>query len=245
MKIASFDLEIAKVLDPENKDFISQGPLGITCAACQLEGEVLYWQGRPRMTQQQCQELVSDLQGLVQQGYSLLTWNGMYFDFQVLAQESGLYEECAELALNHIDLMLIVTFSKGWFVGLQSALEGMGLAGKLKSVRLSDGTIIDDMGGDKAPSFWEKGEYEAVLDYLEQDVLQPYLLTKKILSHGHLRWFSKKGKAQFLNIPRLLTVRECFDIPEPDVNWMTDPPRREQFIEWAQKHLKHDFFEKV
>ncbi len=74
-------------------------------------------------------ELVHDLQKLVKNGYTLLTWNGAGFDFQVLAQESGLFEECGELALHHIDMMLLVTFRKGWLLPLQKALEGACLEG--------------------------------------------------------------------------------------------------------------------
>ena len=42
--------------------------------------------------------------------------DGCGFDFAVLAQETGMVKECAELAINHVDLMLIVTFQKGYFL---------------------------------------------------------------------------------------------------------------------------------
>jgi hypothetical protein len=140
-------------------------------------------------------------------------------------------EECGELALNHIDMMLLVTFAKGWYLGLQKALEGPGLAGKLKTVELKDGTQIVDMAGAKAPQMWAAGEYDAVLAYLEQDVLQPLELAGDIAKTGSIRWLSNNGRPQTVNTD-LKTVIECFSIPEPDTSWMSDPPTRDQFVSW-------------
>ena len=65
--------------------------------------------------------------------------------------------------------MLLVTFQKGYYLGLDKALHGAGLSGKLKKVALSDGTILMEMDGAMAPALWARGEYEAVLTYLRQD----------------------------------------------------------------------------
>lgn len=234
MKLASFDIEIAKDL-PDNFDrWEDYAPLGITCAAVALSDseEVKYWSGVPQMSKQQCIELVRDLQALVKDGYSLLSWNGAGFDFHVLAQESGLFEENGELAFNHIDMMLMVTFQKGWYLSLQKALTGAGLKGKLKSVTLSDGTKIQDMDGSKAPRLWRTGEQDAVLEYLRADVIQPLKLAEDIQSSGSIRWTSNNGKPQVVKVQQLQTVLKCFEIPEPDVSWMSDPPTRTQFVSW-------------
>ncbi len=95
-------------------------------------------------------------------------------------------EECGELALNHIDMMLLVTFAKGWFLGLQKALTGAGLEGKLKAVTLSDGSELTDMQGAKAPQLWADKEYDAVLAYLKEDVLQPLKLAEYIAETGSI-----------------------------------------------------------
>jgi len=238
MKLASFDIEIAKDLK-ENidrwKDFV---PLGITCAAVALSDkeEIKYWSGAPRLTKEECVELVHDLLTLVKDGYSLLTWNGTGFDFQVLAQESGLFDECGELALNHIDMMLMVTFEKGWYLSLQKALTGARLEGKLKHVTLSDGTKILDMEGAKAPRLWAAGEHKAVLEYLKEDVIQPLKLAYNIQSTRSICWMSNNGKPQVARVGRLKTVLECFELPEPDVSWMKNPPTREQFISWIPNY---------
>lgn len=238
MKLVSFDIEIAKDLPEDFDKWEDFAPLGITCAAVAFSDreEVKCWSGFPRFSKEQCVELVHDLQALVKEGYSLLTWNGTGFDFHVLAQESGLFEACGELALNHIDMMLLVTFSKGWYLSLQKALTGANLEGKLKSVTLSDGTKLPDMDGSKAPRLWAAGENKAVLEYLKKDVTQSLKLAGVIQRTGSIRWTSTKGKPQVATVKRLRTVLGCFEIPEPDVSWMTNPPTREQFVSWIPNY---------
>jgi len=240
MKLASFDIEIAKVLPDDFDNWEEFSPLGITCAAVAFSDreEVRYWHSAPQLNKEQCVNLVHDLQELVAEGYYLLSWNGAGFDFHVLALESGLFEECGELALHHIDLMLLVTFKKGWYLGLQKALTGAGLAGKLKSITLSDGSELHDMDGSKAPHLWASGEYDAVLEYLKQDVIQPLKLAYDIQRTGSIRWISNNGNPQDVQIARLITVLECFNIPEPDVSWMKSPPTREQFVSWIPNYKK-------
>src|SRR5581483_5317062 len=120
MPFAAFDLEVAREI-PEGVRWQSAAPLGITCAALALgdQAEPRFFQGAPQMARAACIELVQELQRVAQAGYTLVTWNGTAFDFAILAQESGLYAECAELALSHVDLMVIVTFRKGYFLSLQ------------------------------------------------------------------------------------------------------------------------------
>lgn len=186
--------------------------------------------------------MVAALQELVRDGYTLLTWNGSSFDFAVLAEESGMYKECAELNTRHIDMMMIVTFTKGYFLGLQKALVGAGLSGKLKHVTLKDGTPLTDMNGALAPKLWAQGEYDAVLAYLRDDVVQPLRLAEIIEQVKMIKWLSNAGKPQCVLVPKLLTVEECFSIPEPDTSWMKLPPKRRQFIEWMLPHLSgHSF----
>lgn len=238
-KFASFDLEISKDLPKDMARWEDHAPLGITCAALALSDNdaVTYWSGVPRLDQPQCVKMVHDLQSIVNEGYKLLTWNGAGFDFHVLAQESGLYRECGELALNHIDMMLLVTFRKGWYLSLQKVLKGAGLKGKLKEVVLSDGTILRNMDGAKAPRLWASGEHDAVLAYLREDVKQPLKLVEFILKDKKIVWTSNSGSPMTVRIEKLHTVRECFAIPEPDVSWMDDPPSRSQFISWIPKDL--------
>ena len=144
MKLAAFDIEIAKEIPAGAKDWEKFKPLGISCAALAASGEneVRIWKGMPQLGREGCREIVSDLNAYIEAGYTLLTWNGCKFDFYVLAQETGLYNQCAQMALDHFDLMLMVTFHQGHYLSLQAALDGSGLKGKLKSVSLKDGRLL-------------------------------------------------------------------------------------------------------
>ncbi len=150
-------------------------------------------------------------------------------------------DECVQLALDHIDLMMMVTFTKGHYLSLQAALNGSGLEGKLKSVTLSNGTILKDMDGAKAPGMWAKGEHEAVLAYLKEDVLQLLDLAEMTAKNKSLCWLSRSGNRQKIPVHRLLTARECFTLPEPDVSWQRNPPRRSDFVSWMPQEIKRSF----
>jgi hypothetical protein len=233
VKLVAFDLEIANEIPDGLRDWRRLGSLGITCAAAQGDGwPIRFWQGRPRMTSPECQQLVRDLMQTVSDGYTLVTWNGCGFDFAVLAQESGMVAECAELALHHVDMMLMVTFSQGFFLGLQKALLGAGLEGKRQVVTLSDGRIMNGMEGRLAPKLWKQGEYQAVLSYLQADVENTWALARYVQRERVIRWTSGRGIPQVARFDGLLRVRECFGLPQPDVSWMTNPPRRRQFVSW-------------
>ena len=237
MKLMSFDLEISKILPEFSGNLFEYAPLGISCAAV-AHDEVVFWQGIPQLSKKECQILVKDLMAYASSGYTFVTWNGCGFDFRVLAQESGMVEECGEMALNHVDLMLLVTFTKGWFLGLDKALQGANIAGKVHEVTLVNGEILYNMDGGMAPELCAKEEYDAVLTYLRGDVEQTLELAKVVQETQRIRWTSGRGKAQSTSVPRLKTVRECFDIPEPDTSWMTDPPRREDFVSWIPEWEK-------
>lgn len=240
MKLTAFDLEIAKILPENAKNLFEYAPLGISCAALAFrdKSDVVFYQGIPQLSKKESQALTTDLMNHVASGYTLLTWNGCNFDFRVLAQESGMYEECGELALNHVDLMLIVTFTKGWYLGLDKALSGAGVSGKVHELTLSNGDILSEMNGALAPKLWAKQEHAAVLTYLRGDVTQTLELAKVVQNSRTIRWVSESGRPQSVPVQRLLTVKECFDIPEPDTSWMTDPPKRETFVEWIPNWKK-------
>jgi hypothetical protein len=109
-KYLAFDIESARLPDG---DWRSCRPLGISCAATLLadSDEPKLWHGgdraRPadRMIREEAAELVQYLSAQVEHGYTLLTWNGVGFDLDVLAEESGLLETCRTLALAHVDTM--------------------------------------------------------------------------------------------------------------------------------------------
>ena len=106
-KYLAFDIETAKLPDG---DWRSCRPLGISCAATLLgdDKEPTLWHGGDRLTRQETAALVQYLSEQVAQGCTVVTWNGLGFDFDVLAEESGLLEQCRTLALGHVDMMFHV-----------------------------------------------------------------------------------------------------------------------------------------
>jgi len=265
-KIASFDIEIAK--EVEGGDWQAQRPLGISCAAVMLPIDT--WKGpdkdiqyfyeidilqrpvmQPKMSQNSAAGLVRHLAGLAAGGYTLITVNGLGFDFQVLAEESGMWKECATLALyHHCDLMLLPVAHQrmGWRVGLQTFAEGANVEGKKHEVTLKSGETLHDMNGAMAPRLWAQGEHNAVLDYLGDDVRATLETAVVALDLGRLGWESRKGKWYEIALPRgengrpyLPTVSEVLRwSPRPDVSWMENPSTPESLAGWALEVLYGD-----
>lgn len=238
MKLASFDIELATPLPENNRDKI--GDLEISCAAIAIDDqdEIEIYAGDPALSADQSNALIEDLHNLQSEGYGIVTWNGCGFDFPVLANNGEALGPCSELALSHHDLMLFITFQKGWYLSLDKALTGAGLQGKLKEVALSDGTILEDMDGAMAPELWSKGEREAVIEYLKQDVRQQLELGKWIAKNKKVCWTSNGGNPWSLPVPEFYSVEECFNFPLPDVSWMDNPPRRSDFVSWMTSDLR-------
>lgn len=215
----------------DNKDWKRFRPLGITCAAAaNSDGGLWNWwahnyrgQFTPDMNSENCFNMVSYLAGLVDDGYTILTWNGLGFDFDILSQESGCIETCRRLALNHIDMMFHFFCSKGHPLGLDTAAKGMGFPGK-----------PEGMDGAKAPKLWAEGQYHKVLDYVSQDVKNTLEVAQAVDAAGCLSWTSKAGRPNSWLCDGWLTVKEAMALPLPDTSWMDAPWPREQFYEWLK-----------
>jgi len=228
-KYLAFDIEIAKLL-PGMEEWQSYRPLGITCAATYHgEGEPLVWFGHmqgeapaSQMGQVELVGLVEHLEKAVSSGFTLLTWNGLSFDFNVLAEESGLAGRCARLAWDHIDMMFHVFCLRGHTLGLDKAARGMGVPGKLPGMR-----------AELAPRYWAEGKWAIVLDYVAQDVRTTLSLARAVERQGALSWTSDRGARQMLPLrDGWLKVEEALTLPEPDTSWMSKPRRRDQFSSW-------------
>lgn len=230
-RFLAFDIETAK-LTPDGENIQDHRPLGISCWAAAwigTNGEPNSIVGHggdkgepaPRMIREECAELVDGLRAAVEDGFTLLTWNGCGFDFDILAEESGMHEECAELALHHVDMMLHFHCQKGFPVGLNAVAKGLGLEGK-----------TEGMDGSKAPQLWAEGRYDEVLRYVAQDVRATLEVALTVEQRKDLCWIARSGKPNFVAIPRWLTVFEALQLPEPDTSWMDSPIPREQFTEW-------------
>jgi len=230
-KYIAFDIEIVKEIPQGERDWKAHRPFGISCAATLASdaGEPSLWHGltddgRPAdlMSQQDRMNLVHHLATGVNDGYTILTWNGLGFDFDVLAEESGMFEECKRLALDHVDMMFHVFCQLGYAVALDRAAKGMGLAGK-----------PEGMSGALAPRLWNEGKRQQVLDYVAQDVRTTLELAQACQKRGRLRWITRRGRRGNMALPQgWVTVREALALPEPDTSWMSNPWPRSKFTAW-------------
>src|SRR5208283_2219398 len=98
-KYLAFDIETAKTGGDEWR---SCRPLGIACVATLLSDctEPILWHGgtdrkspADRMNRKEAGGLVKYLADQVAKNYTILTWNGVGFDFEVLAEEAQMLTE--------------------------------------------------------------------------------------------------------------------------------------------------------
>ncbi len=257
MKFISFDIETATIT-PDNDDPHKYRPLGICCAATQLVDTDLGELGiQPpvgwcnfsdnsvspdsdpyglKMTPFQVQGLVQYLLDMKAGGWIPLTWNGLGFDFDILAEEArdqrvGLY--CVGLAVDHYDIAFQMLCDKGFMIGMQAAALGLELPGK------SEG-----MHGDLAPKLWaqSRADQDKVLAYCKQDVQTTSEIALKAIEYKRIPWTSKAGRPNtwLIKSPGLLTVRESLGLPLPDTAWMSEPRSRKSYYEWTSKYLKEE-----
>jgi hypothetical protein len=233
-KYLAFDIETAKIMPAEATNFQGYRPLGISCAAIAWMGKsglsTKSYHGRDeqqqpagQMSRQECQELVHGLQKAVGDGFTLLTWNGLGFDFDILAEESGLHPECCMLARNHVDMMFHFFCLQGYGLGLDTAAQGLKVAGKTEGV---DGAL--------APTMWAAGKYAEVLAYVTQDVRCTLEVALAVEQHKQISWTSRTGRPQKIAINRWLCVDDALKLPEPDTSWMRDAWKREKFTGWMR-----------
>lgn len=240
----AFDLEIAK--EVEGDDWSQFRPFGITCAALRFEDgvSVVEHGGKglhnyaPCMTSHHVRKFIARLWAH-RNDWTIITVNGLGFDFDVLAEESQdtfftednerYHEACVELAMNHIDIGFQMFCERGFMIGLNAMAQALGLPGK-----------TEGMSGDKAPTLWAQGQEEKVLEYVEQDVITTLDVYEEIPKQRKVRWITKAGTpAKYPWEPeirdgRLLTVRECLELPLPDTSWMDEPWEREKFYGWTK-----------
>lgn len=230
-KYLAFDIETAKDVPGEDFNWRPHRPLGITCAAAfPVDAQTpLVWHsktasGQPaeRMSKAGAQQVVEQLLEFVGNGYTILTWNGLGFDFDVLAEESGSHQECKELALNHVDMMFHVFCDRGFPVALDKAAQALAIPGKPAG-----------MSGLLAPQLWAQGRYRQVLDYVAQDVRMALQVATKCEQQRRFEWTTRKGTSSSMNLARgWLIVRDALRLPQPDTSWMDSPIPRHDFTQW-------------
>jgi hypothetical protein len=233
-RFLAFDIETAKILPEAVDDILAHRPLGVTCAAASADDlpQPLVWHGRDesgspsgRMSREEAARLVADLAELTSRGYTLLTWNGLGFDLDVLAEESGESKACALLAASHVDMLFQAVCCLGHRISLQKAAEGMHLAGKKAGV-----------SGALAPAMWAAGRHAEVIEYCQQDVRLTLQLAQACERARQLAWVTQRGSLKQMPLRNgWLTVREAGALPLPDTSWMSDPPSRDRYLRWIRQ----------
>ena len=265
--VIGWDLEIAKEF-PTGGDWHDVAPLGISCAAVAesdrttalfsygaLSDKPLLFLEGGALSVGEARTMVWGLRQYMDDGATLVTWNGLGFDFQVLAQECQSQEFTrlvAEMALAHIDVAFNMLCDKGYMIGLSAAAKGLKLSGKLKG-----------MSGALAPVLWTKPDRELTpeellaihdlrvepgtvearrlcLEYVKQDAVTTQQVYVELLKQRSLHWITRSGSwtrspwVPFVFSDRIYTCREANETDSPDTGWMTfAPPTRESAIGWA------------
>lgn len=157
-----------------------------------------------------------------QQGYTIVTHNGLGFDFDILAEESGRFDNCKELALSHIDMMFHFFCGKGFAIGLNAAAKSIGISKP------------EDIDGSVAPQLWKEGNYQQVLDYVAQDCRLTLDIALTSEKHKKITWVTRKGSTSSFALPMgWLTVYEAMKLPLPDTSWMDNVWERSKFTTWV------------
>lgn len=227
----AFDIETAKLRVTDERDWKADRPLGISCAATFAEGsgDPRLWYGgtkgrrtASRLSKQQAVSLVEYLMTEVEHGYRIVTWNGVGFDFDILAEESGLIEECRRLAREHVDMMFHVVCQLGFGVSLSSAAKGMGISGKHYG-----------LSGKLVPTLWANGGRQEVCEYVVQDVRITLELAKRCEANRHLRWVSRAGVRREMPLTKgWCSVRSAIRLPNRGSLRMRKQWPRTSFTAW-------------
>lgn len=226
--ILAFDLEILDTL-PDFAKWKSHRPLTITCAGlAHPEGTETLWSecvidryAQP-LDKAGLSRLLGALRFWLNTGATIVTWNGLGFDFVLLADASGEYDLCREIALSdhHVDLMFNVYMALGYNTPLSTTCKETIGKGKL-----------DGMSGGSAPELWQKGEHELVLDYAREDAVITRDLYLHLQETPTIKWRTKRGRGapRQLRANRrwhpLWSVAKMLEAEPPEVpRWMTNKP---------------------
>lgn len=222
--LVALDIEISAII-PEGADWDLYRPFGISCVGLSTADKprIVYAKNN-KLSPKEIDGLVAQLRNIHEIGSRFVTWNGLRFDFSVLAEESGEYHLFSEIALNHYDLMFQLYNQLGYPVGLDATAKGFGLSGKYQNI-----------SGAMVPILWSNGERQRVFDYLSTDIDLTLLVAKNVERENEFRWQTKNGKLRTVKVERLKTVREVLEENPPQVPawWKGPSMNRQDFMQWV------------
>ena len=238
MPLLSFDIEISDVFElQEHEDMDKYAPFHISVAATAIYGgeERLWYSeetlGVPalNLTPQKAHELLEYLDEMQQQDYMICAWNGLDFDLKWIGYQAQDVELASRIALKIYDPMFQFFNQAGFPVGLAKVTEAMGI----DQEKLMDGS--------DAPIQWRAGNYQMVMDYVLGDCQMTNKVICAIQEMQQVRWVTSKGHVSAKPMPRLKTVEEVIQDPDPDQSWMDTPISKVKFYEWTnQFRLDHN-----
>ncbi|HIM09039.1 MAG TPA: hypothetical protein EYG49_10980 [Gammaproteobacteria bacterium] len=231
-KYLGFDIETAKILPENFGDLHDHRPLGISCAAIWGEDEEqteVFYSKNPdgnaagKMSVNDLSRFVDLLIDKSKQGYTIVTHNGLGFDFDILAEESGRLDDCKQLALNHIDMMFHFFCGKGFAIGLNTAAKSIGISKP------------EDIDGSLAPQLWKQGNHQQVLDYVAQDCRLTLDIALTSRKNKKITWITQRGSTSSFTLPSgWLSVSDAMKLPLPDTSWMDNAWERSKFTAWLK-----------
>lgn len=230
-KYLALDIETSREVPGSFSDWEAYRPLGIACAATlpMDTGNPVTWYGkntdltpRERMSRNEAINLVNGLMAFAREDYTILTWNGLGFDFNVLAEESGLLKECSDLARSHVDMMFHVYCKLGYPVAIDRAAAALGIQGKFSRIT-----------GEMAPKLWAQRRFEEVLKYVSEDARIANDIAVKCERRGSFSWITQAGRKKSMDLSGgWRTVSDAITLPAPDTSWMDNPIPLRRFTGW-------------
>lgn len=242
-----FDFEITRNgSHPNTEDDVWKGwPFGISAAAIrQNDSTAVYTYQQPvssiyavnetwdaalfsqrALSTHSANVILNALLSFQEDGNRVFAWNGVSFDWQLLAKLTGRWKEATLGAKKSYDPMFQGLCLAGFPVKQESVAMAFGYPGKVIS-------------GGNAPQLWEDGLEDVVVDYVQGDVIMLERIVRSVERYGGLKWTSKGGSTMFTPFfPRhLLTVEQALELPLPDTSWAKDDGgltvTREQFTDW-------------
>ncbi len=263
VKIIGFDLEIARPFPEDGWD--RNASLGISCAATYganpddihvyhpaLTGESYADEMNPASVQAMIDDLVR-----MSQNKHIVTWNGLGFDFLVLAIESHDFkykQKVANLAMEHIDPYFNMLCDKGYGIGLQKMSDALHVMGKLEGMHGSlapymwtgNPTGVSPEALEEVARFWAvAGSMEAqeiCLDYVKQDAKATYDIYQALMATRSVYWKTRNGTlSRYPWTPRhigdrLYTCAESLKTRVPNTSWMDEPRTRSDIMGWTLQY---------
>ena len=158
----------------------------------------------------------------------ILTWNGLGFDFDVLAEEADSHALCKQCALGHVDMMFhFVCCRQGFPIALDKAAQGMGLEGKPAGM---SGAML------KFPDYGPRANSKRFSIMLPKNVRMALQIAQAGDRKRKMQWLTQKGISKSIPLANgWLTVAEAMKLPKPDTSWMAKPLKRENFCGWLLK----------